>query len=188
LIITHVSHLDHGLTGNMIAWILKEYKARQAFFADTVQFPSDMGYLRCGLYGPIMGDPEIGSSGQFTPQELNLPSGDGKRLSYFTRMAKRGDRKGESRLVNLPPRPTNKLTVIAGPYEEYLNSLGEPCDKEADFALQVDYPCVLYTCYGGPLAPREPWDMPRSGPDWEKNLAASEAFWAVHALSDQAEG
>jgi hypothetical protein len=50
------------------------------------------------------------------------------------------------------------LTVVAGPHG--------------------GLPCVLFTAYGGPLAPREPGDP--SLPESER--AASEAFWAEHAL------
>jgi len=38
---------------------------------------------------------------------------------------------------------------------------------------------VLYTAYGGPAAPREPWDR---GLD-EELRAESERFWSEHALS-----
>jgi hypothetical protein len=54
--------------------------------------------------------------------------------------------------------PSALLTVIAGP--------------------NGDLPCMLYTAFGGPLAPREPADPTLP----ESERAASEAFWAVHAL------
>lgn len=69
----------------------------------------------------------------------------------------RAGRAWPSRLVDHPPRPTRLVTVIAGPHE------GEPC--------------ALYTAFGGPLAPQEPGD-----PNC-RDVAASETFWAVHALS-----
>lgn len=50
----------------------------------------------------------------------------------------RGGRAGPSRLCRRPPRPCRIVTVVAGP------DGGEPC--------------VLYTAFGGPPAPREPWD------------------------------
>lgn len=73
----------------------------------------------------------------------------------------RGGRSVPSRICDRPPRQTRLLTVVAGPY-----------DGDA---------CVLYTAYGGPTAPREPWD-----PSLQKDpaaLEASRAFWTVHALS-----
>ena len=47
-----------------------------------------------------------------------------------------------------------------------------------DFGRQV-----MYTCYGGPSAPREPGDMYFQLPGKEEELAASKKFWAVHALA-----
>ncbi len=72
----------------------------------------------------------------------------------------RGNRKCASRMVNLPKRKTRKLVFICGP--------------------SGDKPCVLYTAYGGPLAPREPGDL--SIGSWEEVLA-SRKFWAEHALA-----
>jgi len=76
--------------------------------------------------------------------------------------ARRGERAGDSRLCRRAPRPTRLVTVIAGP------DGGEPC--------------VLYTAFGGPSAPREPWDP---GLD-DAGRAESEGFWAAHALSEDA--
>lgn len=72
----------------------------------------------------------------------------------------RNGRAGHSRLCTRAPLKTRKLTVIAGPAE------GKPC--------------VLYTAYGGPLAPREPWDETLSA----EEKAESEAFWKEHALTE----
>jgi hypothetical protein len=71
----------------------------------------------------------------------------------------RGTRAGQSRMCRRPLRMTRTMTVVAGPSGE---------DS-----------CVLYTAYGGPAAPREPFD-PNLSPE-EK--AESEAFWRDHALS-----
>jgi hypothetical protein len=72
----------------------------------------------------------------------------------------RGDRPGKSRLCARPSRPTRLLTVIAGP--------------------EGEDPCALYTAFGGPAAPREPWDESLEGDEVRE---ASAAFWAEHALS-----
>jgi hypothetical protein len=72
----------------------------------------------------------------------------------------RGDRPGPSRMVYRDPRPTRKLTVIMGP------------DKEGR--------TVLYTAFGGPATPREPFDP---GLD-DAGREESRAFWATHALAD----
>lgn len=72
---------------------------------------------------------------------------------------RRGDRPGASRLCDRVPRPTRLVTVIAGPHG--------------------NEPCILYTAFGGPQAPRESFDP---GLD-DAGRAVSEAFWAEHALS-----
>lgn len=75
----------------------------------------------------------------------------------------REGRTGPSRLVSRPPRPTRTVTVIVGPHGEH--------------------PRVLYTAFGGPPAPREPWDTSLSG----GALTESVAFWSEHALAAPAE-
>lgn len=77
-----------------------------------------------------------------------------EEVSYVAR----GNRGGESRVCDRPTRLQNKVTVIAGPHG--------------------DEQCVLYTAFGGPQAPKEPYDAVG-----DEERAASEAFWAVHALS-----
>lgn len=78
-----------------------------------------------------------------------------------TFQAMRGDRKTPSRMVNVGHKRTRVCTVIAG-----------PSDGKA---------CILYTAYGGPLAPREVADP--SIADDAAALAESKAFWAEHALA-----
>jgi len=73
----------------------------------------------------------------------------------------RGVRAWTSRLVDLPPRQQHEVTVIGGPHSDGI----------------VDWPCILYTAFGGPAAPQEPGDPGC------KDLAASEAFWRDHALA-----
>lgn len=73
----------------------------------------------------------------------------------------RGDRGYTSRMVDFPKRPTRIVTVIAGPHG--------------------DEPCILFTAYGGPLAPKGPNDPSRSSSEIEE----SEVFWAEHALSTE---
>jgi hypothetical protein len=103
----------------------------------------------------------------------------------------RGERTWKSRTVTLDkPRSSRLVTVIAGPHD------GEPC--------------VLFTAYGGPTAPREPADIRqeleklegerRELPDRSPESAAhakiytrilelrterdaSDAFWREHALA-----
>jgi hypothetical protein len=74
----------------------------------------------------------------------------------------RGNRKWTSRMLREPrakPR-TREVSVIAGPAEGHEG-------------------LVLYTAYGGPVAPREPGDT--TIPDWD-GVRQSREFWAEHAL------
>ena len=72
----------------------------------------------------------------------------------------RGNRKGPSRMCDRPVRLVRTLTVIGGPHK--------------------DEPCILYTAFGGPSTPREPWDETLST---EAQKQEARAFWAQHALS-----
>jgi len=72
---------------------------------------------------------------------------------------KRKGRDNVSRLVSRPLRPTRQITVIAGPHE-----------KDS---------CVLFTAFGGPLAPKEVDDPTLN----DEDRAASVKFWDAHALA-----
>lgn len=74
---------------------------------------------------------------------------------------KRGEREHPSRLCKRPTRPTRTVTVIAGPHGEET--------------------CVLFTAFGGPLAPKEPGDTEHGSDERQE----SEDFWSKHALSSQ---
>ena len=77
-------------------------------------------------------------------------------------------RKGRStwsRLCRRPPSWSSVVTVVGGP--------------------SGDEPCVLYTAYGGKLAPREPGDP---GIKTSEEAAESFRFWWNHALSAEAVG
>ena len=133
------SHVDHGLSQAQVDWLVTRFADRKAFFIESVELPAELGTVPCGLYGPKMGDVAVAES----------------EVVY----QRRGARENESRMVKRPARPTQTVTVIAGPN-----------GPDA---------CVLYTSFGGPLAPKEATD-PTLKPE-EK--AASEGFWREHALA-----
>lgn len=85
--------------------------------------------------------------------------GDAPVPDFECEMVVRGARKGPSRVCGRSPRPVRVMTVIAGP--------------------DGDEPCVLYTAFGGPQAPLEPWDG--LTPEGREE---SVKFWAKHALSE----
>ena len=137
--ITKDSHLDHGLSKEVIKFIKRKFGKKKKFFIDTVKLPEGMS-VPCGLYGPIVDDTPV--------------------MEHMVTYERRGEREYPSRLINLPPRQTNIITVIAGPHEN---------EK-----------CILYTAFGGPLTPKEPGDSTIKSKAERKG---SEKFWAEHALA-----
>lgn len=85
--------------------------------------------------------------------------GDPPILDAEVALEARPGRQWPSRLVDRPKRLSRLLTVVAGPHE--------------------DIPCLLYTAYAGPEAPREPGDFSLSP---EAKQRARE-FWSAHALA-----
>jgi hypothetical protein len=131
------SHVDHGLSEPQLGWLLHRFADRDGFFIESVELPTDLGMVPCGLHGPIMGDEPISDAD--------------------VRFEHRGDREWTSRLCDRPVRQVRIVSVIAGPHG--------------------DDACVLYTAFGGPVAPQEQGDPAC------KDVPASEQFWATHALS-----
>lgn len=98
--------------------------------------------------------PELGTvpCGLFGPLMGDPPVTD----AFYGR---RNGRPYDSRLVRRPKRDVRTVTVIAGPHD--------------------GLPCVLFTAFGGPMAPREPGD-PALAPE---QIPVSKAFWDDHALA-----
>lgn len=162
------SHLDHGLNEAQVAYIFDLFKDQREFFKTVIELPVELGTVPCGLWGPVMGDLAIVEGREvlplppgdyILPADAGMWSGRGLDFTGAITMAKRGARGWDSRLIDMPCRPTRKVFIVAGPHEEHA--------------------CILYTCYGGSEAPQEPTDP--NLPDNKR--AVSEAFWKVHALS-----
>ena len=100
---------------------------------------------------------ELGTApcGLFGPTMGDDPVSDGETL-----MVQRGSRDGLSRMIERSPRQVSTLTVIAGPAEGHEG-------------------VVLYTAFGGPSTPREPFDPSLD----EAGRKESVAFWSEHALA-----
>ncbi len=205
------SHLDHALTEAQVVYIMTKFVDRSAFFIETFELPEELGTVPCGLYGPIMGDAPV--------------------LASQVELLVRGTRTWKSRLVNLPARLTRQLTVIAGPHEEKCDRCdGTGTVLTLGFMVQfgvsqadamgvcgrcengvVKHACILFTAFGGPLAPQEPGEVRRQLEALEKlrgpllcsdaptardeaaaiyakieglriKRTASDAFWTDHAL------
>ncbi len=176
------SHVDHGLTDLQLGYVLGVASAgygrlpigTKASISGNVQtieieLPEWLGTVPCALRGPIVGDSPI--------------------IDDAVVFDTRGKRKYESRITTLPTIQTNKVTVIAGPYD--------------------GHDLVLYTAFGGPKAPKEVGELEAviakliddtgPGPQADaaarttdqrlealnRELAASRDFWATHALSNE---
>ena len=138
-----VAHADHGLCRghfDLIDTALAGWDGQFRIFG--IKLPQDL-LLPSALYGPLAGD---------------APIGEGE-VTYVVR----GGRKGPSRLIDLPSRPSDNMVVICGPHE------GQG---------------VIYTAHGGPDgAQREWWDSPTPA-----DAIAGGKFWSEHALASQSGG
>ena len=139
--------------------IIEESHLDHGLTPDQVQWICDTFADREGFFIESVEMPEsLGT----VPCGLHGPAmGDAPISDDEVTLVKRGEREYTSRIVDRAPRPTSTVTVIAGPNGED--------------------PCVLYTAFGGPLAPKEPGDESLS----DEQRAESEAFWAEHALSGE---
>jgi hypothetical protein len=161
LMIHPESHLDHGLNSQHLGEILRRFGDREKFFIETFVLTPEFLLVPSGLYGPACGDKPI----------------EEEEVFY----AKRGDRPYESRLVKRQTRLQDKLTVIAGPLDNWKmisedsgESLraGEPKFREKNFI-------ILYSAFGGPISPKEVGDLTNVG---DRNKEESRIFWSQHAL------
>lgn len=124
------SHLDHSLTAAQVAYLFEFFADRTAFFIETIELPEYLGTVPCGLYGPIMGDAPIEE--RWVDYHRRPPR------EYTSRVLRKHEYPGGFPGPQAPYRKVQQVTVIAGPHG--------------------DEPCVLYTAFGGPLAPKEPND------------------------------
>lgn len=95
------SHTDHAIPQSVVDYLLSLYAARAAFFIETIDLPTDLPTVQCGLYGPAVGDNPVDESQVF--------------------YAARGERAYTSRMIADVTRATRTVTVIAGPHD------GHPC-------------------------------------------------------------
>lgn len=91
-----ISHLDHGLSNEQVAYIFRRFAGRAEFFKETIRLPDELGTVPSALYGPAAGDPPVASV-----EVVHRP---------------RAGRATPSRIVpGRPVRPSQLVTVIAGP-------------------------------------------------------------------------
>lgn len=159
------SHLDHGLTPEQVEYVRQHYAGRSGFFIDTFELPEELGSVECGLYGPAVGDDPVHK----------------QAVEYL----RRGSRTYVSRvLIGGRTRPTQTVTVVAGPHDVVcpecsgLAATATMCS--ACYGTGLDrIPCILYTAFGGPLAPKEVNDPNLTDDERVESIK----FWGVHALA-----
>lgn len=150
-----ISHTDHGITDAQMAYVIRLLNAEE----------SDSLVKRVGSPG-----------GSFFICEVTLPenlgivrcalrgpaTGEAPVADSDAFMGKRGNRPNLSRLTHLLATTSRIVTVIGGESKEVPGQ-----------------GCIVFTAYGGPLAPQEPGDPYLK----EEDRAASVSFWSLHALS-----
>jgi len=141
-IIRGLSHCDH-VSEALLAYVESRFRDRQGFFVECIMLPPDLAVgLTSALYGPMCGDPPVTDD-----------------MVYYACLI---GRERPSRLIDLEPRPTNLLTVIAVPHEEHA--------------------CILHTVFGGHASPKEVND-PSLALATPADRERSAEFWAAHALA-----
>lgn len=134
-----VGHADHGVSPETLAWAVAKI-APTGFFKETLLLPEGHADLVSKLYGPSEGDPPV--KGVVMVRDVN------------------DDYRGATPFVDLPPRPSRKLTIIG---------------------IVKDGAALIYTAYGGAAAERVPSDP--SIADKPNEIEAARKFWSEHALS-----
>ena len=139
--ITSCFHADHGVDEALRQWAIESIAPTAGFFLSTLTIPADHAPLASNLYGPAEGDAPV----------KGVVSVRDKADAW----------RQDTPFVDLPPRPTRRLTVIG--------------------LAKDDGEVTLWTCYGGEAALQLPSD-PAFAND-PKGRAKAEVFWAQHALS-----
>lgn len=146
------SHTDHWQDDHQFAAALAAFTDIPAdrVTVRTVDVSFD---VQCALVGPVCGDPAV------TEAEVR----------YVTRSG----RAGATRALAKTPMGENHVGIlrVKWPASRRVTAVFGPAQGD-------DPRPVLYTMYGGPAAPREPWDPTLD----DAGRRESEAFWAEHAL------
>ena len=137
---TPIFHADHGLAVEHHRLIDNLMQGKEGFFIEAIPLGDLAGTLQSALYGPSCGDEPIGED----------------EVEYV----KRGNRAGDSRLIDKPTRPADHMVVIgiAGSDAKVFTAYGNIGDN---------------------IAPREWWDASMKPDEAE----AAARFWKAHALS-----
>lgn len=162
------SHTEH-VHGSITNYVLNQGKALPGdqFKALDLELPAELPFTTRGLIGPSVGDAPV-------PEE-------GAGVYYAVRPGS-VDRQWLSRLVDRQPEPTRFVRAICVPVTyKVVDGMVTTDEAKEDWAGDTCTCLVLATvygiaCLGEEQAPQEPMD-----PNC-KDVEASKAFWAVHAL------
>jgi len=182
------SHLDHGLTDPQVEYLLTFFAERTGRIIETITLPPELGTVPCGLYGPTMGDPPIAEAevhyarrGTRTwesrlvdlparPQhQVTVIAGPHEETCQSTHVPTHGHQLRIGGCNGTGKTEHAGMHAGAGWHEETCARCGG--------TGKLVHPCILYTAFGGPLAPQEPGDPGC------KNVPESTVFWRVHALA-----
>jgi hypothetical protein len=114
LVVTSDSHTDHGLSEEIMKFLVERFADRSAFFIEEVELPEHLGEVPCNLVGPVTGCEPV--------------------IEMDVHYKVRGNRKWTSRLLKSAEGMrvmSRKVTVIAGPHGPYscvlYTAYGGPC-------------------------------------------------------------
>jgi hypothetical protein len=136
---TKVFHADHSMTEEQRAWAIEQFQLAVEPYPQALTFavPFALGTVPNALWGPTSGDAPI--------LELDVV--------YTNR-----GRDWNDRMVDLPCRPSNEITVIG---------------------METADAILIFTMHGGKPAAQNPAD-PNCA-----DVEAAKEFWKTHALSSQ---
>lgn len=152
------SHIDHSVPTRVIEWAQQELARMETSKRDVRDGPLQSISVKDGVTKVTLTLPHWADD--LSCELVGPATGTAEVPEAAVTYRIRGERKCASRMVYARPTPTRQLTVIAGPHD------GQPC--------------VLFTIFGGPGAPRESGDPAIQ--TWEE-LQESRAFWSRHALA-----
>ena len=140
-------HADHGLSEGHKAFAVEQMCGASGFVLVTVDLPERLGDVQNALYGPKAGDAPV-------------------KGSYYS---KRDGREFADVMVDMPTRPSRKLSVIG------------VTDNDAATI-------TIFTAHGGPVAEKNMQEVMRDfGNDeaTKEDVDRTAKFWSEHALAAQ---
>jgi len=182
------SHLDHGLTAAQVEFLMERFADRAAFFIETVELPEALGTVPCGLHGPITGDAPVDEA-DVTYAKRGTRAWDSRLVDRSAKPSRSvtiiaGPHEEECRSTHVPQHGHQlRMGGCNGTGKEEHAGMHagaawreETCSK-CNGTGKIKHACIVYTMFGGPLAPQEPGDPGC------KDVLASRTFWTVHALT-----